>query len=83
MQFRTAFLDDEPYSARMQSQQTNGAVAATWILGAGLIGLLGDVTSVRGAAMVLAFGLVPPILLMLRGSELVRVTSARVRRPNP
>ena len=50
----------------VQLEQANGAVAATWILSAGLIGLLGNVTSLGGAAMVLGFGLVPPILLMLR-----------------
>jgi len=49
----------------MRLQQAN-AVAATWILAAGLIGLAGNVTSPGGAALVLGFGLVPPILLMLR-----------------
>lgn len=50
----------------MKLEQANGAVAASWILGAGLFGLLADVTSVGGAALVLGVGLVPPTLLMLR-----------------
>ena len=49
----------------MQFQQRNGAVAATWILAAGLVGLVGNVTSIGGAAVILGFGLVPPILMML------------------
>lgn len=49
----------------MQCQQPHGALAATWILGAGLIGLLGNVTSVGGSAAVLGLGLVPPMLLLL------------------
>ena len=67
----------------MQSQQTNGAVAATWILGAGLIGLLGNVTAVGGAAMVIGCGLVPPVLLMLRWKDPVRLVPVRVHQANP
>ena len=43
----------------------DGALAATWILAAGFIGLLGDVTSISGAALVLGLGLVPPVLLII------------------
>jgi hypothetical protein len=64
--FRTAFVRDAAYSPLMHSrQETSGVVAATWILGAGLVGMLANVTSVAGAAMVLGFGLVPPVLLIL------------------
>ena len=49
----------------MQFQQRNGAVAATWILAAGLVGFVGNVTSIGGAALMLGFGLVPPIFVML------------------
>jgi hypothetical protein len=63
----------------MQFQQANGALAATWILGAGLIGL-GDVTSVAGVATVLGVGLVPPMLLMLRWT---RPVHAVVHQANP
>lgn len=52
----------------MQLQQANGAVAAMWILAAGLVGFAGNVTSIGGAALVLVFGLVPPILMMLHWS---------------
>jgi len=50
----------------MKSQQPNGTLAATWIMGAGLIGMLGNVTSLGGVAIVIGLGLVPPMLLMLR-----------------
>jgi hypothetical protein len=49
----------------MELPHTNAA-AATWILAAGLICLAGNVTSIGGAAVVLGFGLVPPILMVLR-----------------
>ena len=56
----------------MQLEQPNGALAATWILGAGLIGLLGNVTSLGSATTVLGFGLVPLMLLLLWSSRPVR-----------
>ena len=62
----------------MQLRQTNGAVAAMWILVAGLVGFASNVTSIGGAALVLVFGLVPPILMMLHWSTPV---SERVPRP--
>ena len=65
----------------MQSQQLNGSLAATWVLGAGLIGLLGNVTSIGGVAIVLGLGLVPPMLLMLRWNHPVH--AVRVRQANP
>jgi len=65
----------------MHFQESHGALAATWILGAGLIGLLGNVTSIVGAAMVLGLGLVPPMLLMLRWSHPVH--AVRVHQANP
>jgi hypothetical protein len=43
----------------------DGALAATWILAAGFIGLLGNVTSIGGAALVFGLGLVPPVLLII------------------
>ena len=51
--------------------QSNSALAATWILGAGLIGLLGNVTSIGGAATILGLGLIPPMLLMRQWSRRV------------
>ena len=63
----------------MQLQQAN-AVAATWILAAGVMGLAGNVTSLSGAAMVLGVGLVPPILMMLRWSHPRQLVSERGHR---
>jgi hypothetical protein len=52
----------------MQLPQRNAMVAVMWIMASGLIGFAGNVTSVRGAALVLGCGLVPPILMMLHWS---------------
>jgi hypothetical protein len=54
-----------PIVSLMVLRQQTGALAATWILAAGLIGSIGHVTSIGGAAVVLGVGLVPPILMML------------------
>ena len=67
----------------MQCQRPNGALAATWILGAGLIGLLGNVTSIGGVATVLGLGLVPPMLLMLHWSRPVQPATVHVHQANP
>jgi hypothetical protein len=50
----------------MRLQQFNVVAAATWIMAAGIIGLAGNVRSIGGAALVLGFGLVPPIIMMLQ-----------------
>jgi hypothetical protein len=63
----------------MQLQQMNGAIAATWILAAGLIGVVGNVTSIGGGAMVLGCGLVPPILMMLRWRPEDRIISSYIQ----
>lgn len=63
----------------MQYQQPNATLAAAWILSAGLIGLLGNVTSIGGTAIVLGVGLVPPLLLLLRWTRPVHVP---VRHPH-
>lgn len=65
-----------PLMQSPQSQQRRGALAATWILGAGLIGLLGDVTSIAGATVVVGFGLIPPILMLTMGWGRELVTCA-------
>ena len=59
----------------MRFQQLYGSVGATWILSAGLFGLLGNVTSLSGAAMILGLGLVPPMLLMLRSNHPVHAVA--------
>jgi hypothetical protein len=67
----------------MQLQQMNGAIAATWILAAGLIGVVGNVTSIGGGAIVLGCGLVPPILMMLRWRDPAQAVSVRVHQVKP
>lgn len=67
----------------MQCQRPHGALAAAWILGAGLIGLLGNVTSIGGAAAVLGLGLVPPMLLMLHRSRPVQLATVHVHQASP
>ena len=64
-------------------QQRAGAVAAAWILSAGLIGFLGNVTSLGGAALVLGFGLVPPVLLMRYWGTAVRGRIRQTPRTTP
>src|SRR3954454_20888187 len=65
VQSGTASAYGEAYSPLMQYRQPTGVLAATWIVGAGLIGMAGNVTSVGGVAAVLGCGLVPPLLLVL------------------
>jgi hypothetical protein len=43
-------------------------IAGAWILTAGFIGVLGNVTSIAAGALILGFGLLPPLILILRGS---------------
>ena len=45
---------------------TKGALAGAWILTAGFIGVLGNVTSIGAGALILGFGLLPPLILILR-----------------
>lgn len=49
-------------------QYTRGVIAGAWILTAGVIGVLGNVTSIAAGALILGFGLLPPLILILRGS---------------
>ncbi len=46
----------------MLSQHTKVALASAWIMTAGLIGALGNMTSIAAGALVLGCGLVPPLL---------------------
>ena len=62
----------------MLSPQSKAALAGTWILVAGLIGVLGNVTSMGAGALILGFGLVPPLVLML-----LRGTPVPVRNRGP
>jgi hypothetical protein len=56
----------------MPLQHTRGALAAAWILAAGLIGVLGNVTSMAAGALVLGVGLVPPLLMLLGRTTSIR-----------
>jgi hypothetical protein len=50
----------------MRFQYRKGALAGGWIVTAGLIGVLGNVTSMGAGALILGLGLIPPLILMLR-----------------
>jgi hypothetical protein len=63
----------------MHLEEAKAALAPIWILTAGIVGILGNVTSVRGGALVLGFGLIPPILMMLRWSPAAQPTPMSVR----
>ena len=49
----------------MLSPHAKVALVGAWILTAGLIGVLGNVTSMGAGALILGFGLVPPVVLMV------------------
>ena len=46
------------------SHSTTVAFAGTWILAAGLVGVLSNVTSLAAGVLVLGCGLVPPLLMV-------------------
>jgi hypothetical protein len=46
----------------MLSQHMKIALAGAWIMTVGMIGVLGNVTSIAAGALVLGCGLVPPLL---------------------
>jgi hypothetical protein len=48
------------------------ALAGAWILTAGLLGVLGNVTSIAAGVLILGFGLLLPLILILRGSTAAR-----------
>jgi len=60
----------------MVTDHTKGALAGSWILTAGLVGVLGNVTSLGAGALILAIGLLPPLIFILRGTA---VAGALVR----
>lgn len=67
MHFRTALTPGDAYRGGVGLQYTRGALAGAWILTAGFIGVLGNVTSIAAGALILGFGLLPPLILILRG----------------
>jgi hypothetical protein len=50
----------------MPLHHTKAVLAGAWVLTAGLIGVLGNVTSIGAGALILGFGLIPPLLLIPR-----------------
>jgi len=50
------------------SHHSKAALAGIWILAAGLIGVMGNVTSMGAGALLLGFGLLPPLIIILRGN---------------
>jgi hypothetical protein len=46
------------------SHNTTVALASTWILAAGFVGVIGNVTSLAAGVLVVGCGLVPPLLMM-------------------
>ena len=50
------------------SRHSKAALAGVWILAAGLIGVMGNVTSMGVGALILGFGLLPPLIIILRGN---------------
>ena len=61
----------------MLSTSTKAALAGAWILAAGIIGVLGNVTSIGAGSLILGVGLLPPLLLMPRGSPVPVQTRRR------
>ena len=59
----------------MVSPHTKIALAGAWIMTVGLIGVLGNVTSIAAGALVLGCGLVPPLL----ASRQIRIRSTCAR----
>jgi hypothetical protein len=60
---------------------TKSALAGAWILTAGLIGVLGNVTSLGAGALMLAVGLVPPLIIILYRRAAAPVMVRTTRRP--
>lgn len=52
------------YSALMPGRHTASAIGAGWILAAGVIGVMANVTSVGAAVLLVVFGLVPPLIMV-------------------
>jgi len=52
----------------MLSHHSKAALAGVWILAAGLIGVMGNVTSMSVGALILGVGLLPPLIIILRGN---------------
>ena len=61
----------------MQHEYRKGALAGAWIMTAGIVGVLGNVTSLGTWALILGCGLAPPLLLLCWN----RVAIPRTRQP--
>ena len=68
----------------MLSPHAKTALAGAWILTTGLIGVLGNVTSIGAGALTLGFGLLPPlVLLLLRGTPVPASNRGRPGQAEP
>ena len=54
------------------SHHSKAALAGAWILAAGLIGVMGNVISMGAGTLLLGFGLLPPLIIILRGNAEAR-----------
>jgi len=50
------------------SHHSKAALAGVWILAAGILGVMGNVTSIGAGALLLGIGLLPPLIIILRGN---------------
>jgi hypothetical protein len=64
----------------MHIDYARAALAPVWIVTAGLVGLFGNVTTIQGAVLILAVGLIPPTLLMFQWHHDVEPAPAAGRR---
>ncbi len=62
--FHAEVVDMTRMSRLVRSHNMRVALAGTWIMTAGLVGVLGNVTSLAAGSLVLACGLVPPLLVL-------------------
>ena len=65
------------------SPQNTGLFGAGWILVAGCLGVLGNVTSVWAGALVLTIGVTPPLVMVGLRTAALRANSHRHRSDGP
>ena len=58
----------------MELDYRKGALAGAWIMTAGIVGVLGNVTSLSAWAVILGCGLAPPLLMLCWNRVAIRHT---------